>query len=167
MKNRIGNKIMGPLFGLAVFVIVCGFLARYLTSSNTCRLRQTIQRRYGTEADEPDASQPSENTASSTVDSHIDETKESDESEKDANSMATNTTTTNNVQTEAEEVNNSTSDTDVISSDRVTYQDGFYYESLSDEIRARLQEYPILFPLLKLITLLFRLSMLAEGDSRL
>ena len=80
--------------------------------------------------------------------------------------MATNTTTTNNVQTEAEEVNNSTSDTDVISSDRVTYQDGFYYESLSDEIKSKITgiSYPV--SIVEADNLAVpAINMLAEGDS--
>ncbi|MDD6812502.1 MAG: M15 family metallopeptidase [Lachnospiraceae bacterium] len=134
MKKKFDSRLLKPLFGLAAFVIICGFLARYLTDSETLAdyAKKNPEAAYGTNNEETSSSSTpdstSENLSINIDDSHIDKTNEAVEPDKDADTMKATNTQTN-----------------TISSDRVTYQEGFYYESLTGEVKEKITgiSYPV------------------------
>lgn len=155
MKNILNSKIFKPLFGLAAFVIICGFLARYLTDSETLAdyAKNNPEAAYGTAYNEPDkATADSEltdtqNTSLDKDTSHIDETNESFEIDEDEN-----------MSYEQSEQTNST--------DRVTYKEGFYYEPLTDKVKERITgiSYPVSETDAQDLAVP-AVNLLAEGDS--
>lgn len=155
MKNILNSKIFKPLFGLAAFVIICGFLARYLTDSETLAdyAKNNPEAAYGTAYNVPDkATADSEltdtqNTSLDKDTSHIDETNESFEIDEDEN-----------MSYEQSEQTNST--------DRVTYKEGFYYEPLTDKVKERITgiSYPVSETDAQDLAVP-AVNLLAEGDS--
>ena len=146
MKNLLSNKILKPLFALAAFVIICGFLARYLTDSETLAdyAKNNPETAYGTEDGE---STDTQNTSLDKDTSHIDETNESFEIDEDKN-----------MSHEQKELTNS--------SNRVTYKEGFYHEPLTDEVKERITgiSYPVSATDAQGLAVP-AINLLAEGDS--
>ncbi|MBQ6806406.1 MAG: M15 family metallopeptidase [Lachnospiraceae bacterium] len=146
MKNLLSNKILKPLLGLAAFVIICGFLARYLTDSETLAdyAKNNPDTAYGTEDGE---STNTQNTSLDKDTSHIDETNESFEIDEDKN-----------MSHEQKELTNS--------SNRVTYKEGFYHEPLTDEVKERITgiSYPVSATDAQGLAVP-AINLLAEGDS--
>lgn len=155
MKNILNSKIFKPLFGLAAFVIICGFLARYLTDSETLAdyAKNNPEAAYGTAYNEPDKANAdseltdTQNTSLDKDTSHIDETNESFEIDEDEN-----------MSYEQSEQTNST--------DRVTYKEGFYYEPLTDKVKERITgiSYPVSETDAQDLAVP-AVNLLAEGDS--
>lgn len=160
IKNCFHNKVINSLFGLTVLILVCGFLARYLTSSETLAdyAKNNPEAAYGTaeNAESTANTETAVNTEAAVNEnslsgspalddnaSHIDEIKESDTIKEDTN-----------MSQEKNEQN------------RVTYQDGFYYEPLSEEIKSRITgiSYPVSSEDADELAVP-AINMLAEGDS--
>lgn len=114
MKKQFIRQITKTVFSLIVLTIVCGFLVRTLTNSETLS-------DYAAKNPELAYRAPAEGN-------HDDEVivEEETVANEDASSTAPN-------------------NSDTISPDRIVYQEGFYYEPLSDEIRARITgiSYPV------------------------
>lgn len=157
MKTPFTKQLLKPLFFLAVFTIVCAFLARTLTDSET--LSDYAAKKA--ESAEPE-------TAYEETEPHIDES-ETDAFEKKEPSMDpidknsenedlrdnaiddVSAADTDNTPTEADDTSdigvtdaamNNISD---IPADRTVYQEGFYYESLTDEVKTLITgiSYPV------------------------
>lgn len=118
MKTPFTKQLLKPLFFLAVLTIVCAFLARTLTDSET--LSDYAAKKEAV----PDPEPSYEETKP-----HIDE-NETDASDKEEPSM-------------------NPIDKDIENEDapagRTVYQNGFYYESLTDEVKSRITgiSYPV------------------------
>ena len=142
MKKQFIRQITKTIFSLIALTIVCGFLVRTLTNSETLSdyAAKNPELAYGNPAE----------------DNHDDEVIADEETEADENSMTTepDISETTNIPDDDKSENDTPdiSDTvfeqdnsDTISPDRIVYQEGFYYEPLSDEIKARITgiSYPV------------------------
>lgn len=117
MKKQFFRQISKTIFSLIALTIVCGFLVRTLTNSETLS-------DYAAKNPELAYREPVE-------DNHENEIIVNEETDADGKTTSI----------ESENPDNS----DTISPDRITYQEGFYYESLSDEIKTRITgiSYPV------------------------
>lgn len=133
MKSPLIKQLLKPLFILAAFTIICAFLARTLTDS------ETLSDYAAKKAEDVKPETTYEDT-----EPHIDENKTTD-ADKENTSM---TPIDNNSEIETVQDNTaddiSTSDTG-IPADRIVYQDGFYYEELTDKVKERITgiSYPV------------------------
>ena len=135
MKSPLIKQILKPLFFLAVLTIICAFLARTLTDSETLS-------DYAANQEE----EPKPETAYEEPDSHIDDNK-TVSSDKEDNSMnPMNNDTDTEIDTDQADLADdiSTADTD-IPADRIVYQEGFYYEELTAEVKEKITgiSYPV------------------------
>lgn len=114
MKKQFIRPILKTIFSLIALTIVCAFLVRTLTNSETLS-------DYAAKNPELAYRAPAEGNNDDEI---------IVEEETVANEEATAT---------------APDDSDSISPDRIVYQEGFYYEPLSDEIRARITgiSYPV------------------------
>ena len=119
MKNPFIQQLLKPLFLILALIIVCAFLIRVLTDSETLT-------DYATK--NPDL-------AYGDSSSHIDENEEIKEEETEMTEMEANIENTD----EEKNVANPIPD------DRIVYMEGFYYDSLSEEIKQRITgiSYPV------------------------
>ncbi|MCM1156268.1 MAG: M15 family metallopeptidase [Roseburia sp.] len=133
MKNPLMKQILKPLFFLAVLTIICAFLARTLTDSETLSdyagkkaETQTQTPSSETIQEEPETANEETEPAYEEAETHIDDSKIEIAAQED-DSMTT--------------VDESTD----IPADRIIYQEGFYYEPLTDEVKSRITgiSYPI------------------------
>ncbi|MDE5933397.1 MAG: M15 family metallopeptidase [Lachnospiraceae bacterium] len=163
MKKQFTDKLLKPLLFLAALILICSFLSRTLAGSesivdyvnknqaaaaeNAAYEDQTAAQKQ-TAADSPAA--PGEKTikqletAYDSESAHIDNSKDitngddmpiaENESEKENKEIESPQDT---IQNEAEEP--------VVPAERVVYQDGFYYEPLNEEIKAKITgiSYPV------------------------
>lgn len=145
MDNKYIRQLLKPLFSIIAIIIVCSFLVRILMDSETLSdyAAKNPELAYGDSA------------------SHIDEDKEAEQKE---NEMGTNNA--NNEVLDAKEnvandksAQDSTNDTEIqysshdeknteassYSPDRIVYKEGFYYEPLNEDIKARITgiSYPV------------------------
>lgn len=119
MKNPFIQQLLKPLFLILALIIVCAFLIRVLTDSETLT-------DYATK--NPDL-------AYGDSSSHIDENEEIKEEETEMTEMEAN------IENTGEEKNVA----NPIPDDRIVYMEGFYYDSLSEEIKQRITgiSYPV------------------------
>lgn len=144
MKKQFIRPILKTIFSLIALTIVCAFLVRTLTNSETLS-------DYAAKNPELAYKDPSE-------DNHDDDVISDEEiiADEDASSTAPDNTDNINNSDDYNADNNNTVSSDIsdtvepnssdsISPDRIVYQEGFYYEPLSDEIRARITgiSYPV------------------------
>lgn len=125
-----------PTLFLLTFIMICAFLARYLTGSETLSdyARENPELAYGTKAPEEGNSFLSETTSVSTNENKneteptetLTDTGTSDKSF--AYSDSENTIT--DQKTETEDV--------AIHQDRIIYKEGFFYEPLTDSVKERI-----------------------------
>lgn len=144
MKNQFVQQLLKPLFFILALIIICSFLVRVLTDSETLSdyAAQNPELAYG------DSS------------SHIDEDKEENEKENIMQTNKTNTDNTSNadnpdIANDTSSANNANSGNTANNnkienaktdySERTVYKEGFYYEALNDDIKARITgiSYPI------------------------
>lgn len=153
-KNKLTKEQLAqltkPLFLLLVFVMVCGFLAHYLTGSETLAeyAKNNPDLAYGSQEAEGDTEVDTSGAADATDSTMTDKAVSGNdnagnparniESGNTAEDAAYDTTDDNDtIQEENETMNNTT--------DRTTYQPGFYYEPLSEAIKKRITgiSYPV------------------------
>ncbi len=143
MDNKYIRQLLKPLFSILAIIIVCSFLVRILMDSETLSdyAAKNPELAYGDSA------------------SHIDEETEKKESEMEMNnanneaagseknvandnSIQNSTSNTENQDTNTDE---NTLDISPSSPDRIVYKEGFYYEPLNEDIKARITgiSYPV------------------------
>lgn len=130
MKKKFIRQVAKTIFFLIALTIVCGFLVRTLTNSETLS-------DYAAKNPEIAYGDPAE-------DNHDDEVISEEETDTDKEAM---TTEPDNSENNTSDISDTVEpdDSDTISPDRIIYQEGFYYEPLSDEIKARITgiSYPV------------------------
>lgn len=142
MKKKFSRQALNTLFFLTALTIVCGFLVRTLTNSETLSdyAARNPELAYGdtdhgggTEDGAEDAAEPT---------GHIDaEERESDDVNASIASDNISITESENYVASPGEVQDTdiqTDSTDAISPERTVYQEGFFYEPLSDEIKTKI-----------------------------
>jgi len=134
-----------PVLFLLTFILICAFLARYLTGQETLLdyAKANPEQAYGTQTAEDTAPQPEVN-ATEPDNSSLSETTQPSVSEK-SSEVSNNTEDVTPVTPdkspaypENESGETEASDTMPISPERVTYEDGFYYEPLTDAVKERI-----------------------------
>lgn len=158
MKNTFMEKLLKPILFLAILTVVCGFLARSLTNSET--LSDYAEKK----------AEAAQNNTYDEKEAHIDETKENEigedtamkpsESPQTPSSQGNGTTQHDTALQTAQQQNDdpiqndtsqspleNPSDTtaDSPSPMAVVYQEGFYYEELTDEVKVKITgiSYPV------------------------
>lgn len=131
MNNKYVQQLLKSLFFISALIIVCAFLIRVLTDSETLSdyAAKNPELAYG------DSS------------SHIDDDEEINEEDTDMEVNNKNMSNESNIedteaaQTEADEKNVANKP----STDRIVYKEGFYYESLNEEIKEKITgiSYPV------------------------
>ncbi|MCM1048979.1 MAG: M15 family metallopeptidase [Clostridiales bacterium] len=119
-KKKLIKQLVKTIFFLTALTIVCGFLVRTLTDSETLSdyAANNPEQAYGHTEVAPT------NAENETEISNSDDSEYSDLLPEEIQDL--------NIEQDSE------SEEAVVSADRVTYQDGFYYEPLSDEIKAKI-----------------------------
>ena len=135
MNKQFIQQLLKPLLSISALIIVCAFFVRVLTDSETLS-------DYA--ANNPELAYGDSST-------HIDEDEEMFEEEADmetdnnytdnAKNMASDNAVDKTVLDETDEKNVANN----IPADRIVYKEGFYYESLNDEIKERITgiSYPV------------------------
>lgn len=131
MNNKYVQQLLKSLFFISALIIVCAFLIRVLTDSETLSdyAAKNPELAYG------DSS------------SHIDDDEEINEEDTDMAVNNKNMSNESNIedteaaQTETDEKNVANKP----SADRIVYKEGFYYESLNEEIKEKITgiSYPV------------------------
>lgn len=141
MKKQFVRQVAKTIFSLIALTIVCGFLVRTLTNSETLS-------DYAAKNPELAYREPVE-------DNHDDVVISNEETDADEEAMTTEHYNSENIDSpDDDNSENNTSDisdtdkpddSDTISPDRIIYQEDFYYEPLSDEVKARITgiSYPV------------------------
>ena len=145
MKKQFIKPILKTIFSLIALTIVCAFLVRTLTNSETLS-------DYAAKNPELAYREPAE-------DNHENEVIVNEETDADDKTTSIESENPDNLNTSVDDSseNNSAVSSDIygtvsepnnshtISPDRIVYQEGFYYEPLSDEIRTRITgiSYPV------------------------
>ncbi len=161
-QNQLLKQAGPPFLFLLALVLICGFLARYLTDSETLSeyARNNPEVAYGstqeagtdtttaddsTSSEETDGSQDTGKTGDEVAEADTTTTNNSTSSEKAGDSLSpdktgdeskTEGTTLESAYTKQEESKEQTDMND--NPDRITYQPGFSYEPLDDTIKARI-----------------------------
>lgn len=140
-KKQLLQKAVRPFGVLLVFIMICAFLAQYLTGSETLQdyARNNPELAYGDSGVEPEPASPEivDNTESTNDTQSIADSETSDESpaynkQEESEPDSPDTVSADSLVSE-EEVTDMTAN-----SERTTYQDGFYYEPLSDTVKQRI-----------------------------
>ena len=120
MNNQSLKQLLRTLFALTVFIIICGFLVRTLADSETLSdyAAKNPEQAYGT---------GKENINDREKEDPENETPENEDPEESGGpvSMAENT-----------KPDTQPDDIIEISPDRIVYQEGFYYESLTESVKS-------------------------------
>lgn len=123
-----------PILFLLTMILACAFLAHYLTGQETLLdyARENPELAYGAEAaTNPDNSSVSEMTQPSTP----------EKKEEVSGNIADATSVTpykSPSYSESESIETETTEAMPISPERVTYEEGFYYEPLTDSVKERI-----------------------------
>jgi hypothetical protein len=151
-KEQLG-QLTKPLFLLLVFIMVCGFLAQYLTGSETLAeyARNNPELAYGTEdadtENDPEvddagkkpgiSADVAEDAASNEIDNAGNPARKTELVNGKTDAYTSNIDQNNPIQEEDETMNDT--------ANRITYQPGFYYEPLSEAIKKRITgiSYPV------------------------
>lgn len=136
-----------PILFLLLFIMICAFLARYLTGEETLLeyAQNNPELAYGTQ----DATDSEENASQSSVTDSVktpvsETTPSSSDDKNNANQGVTenNPPVTQDKSPVYDESNSSESveENEIMSEhpDRITYEKGFYYEPLTDEVKDRI-----------------------------
>lgn len=157
MKKQFTDQLLKPLFFLAALILICSFLARTLAGSETIvdyvnknqeAAAEEMTFESGTDTGKETASESKTDNGKETVskdaayeaeNAHIDDSK--DEANGDKTSMLQNGPEKDANPTPEDAV----SAKDTASAERTVYQDGFYYEPLNEEIKAKITgiSYPV------------------------
>lgn len=148
-KKELMKQIAKPLTFILLLIMICAFLAQYLTGSET--LEEYAR-------NNPELAYESQNEASDTDDTaDIQESVENnatdmqDSASPDAGNPAETSSGNTDKASSYNELNDSSSESVKenepmnVNSERVTYQPGFYYEPLSEDIKQRITgiSYPV------------------------
>lgn len=157
MKKQFTDKLLKPLLFLVTLILICSFLSRTLAGSESIvdyvkKNQAAAAEKASSEnqTDDEDATAPEEKTvkqgetAYDEENAHIDDSKDEingddmpiapNEPAKESNETGSPQDT---VQDEAEK--------ETVPSERTVYQEGFYYEPLNEEIKAKITgiSYPV------------------------
>lgn len=152
LKTLLRQAVKPTLF-LLTFIFICAFLAHYLTGDETLLeyARNNPEQAYGTQAAPADESEKNDMTAS--VDSPLSDTTPASPTEKPAALVTPDKT---GAYTDSKEsIANAPDDTPADSGsdtaksaeesdsmeqypDRITYEEGFYYEPLTESVKERI-----------------------------
>lgn len=139
MKKRLIRQALKTLFSLTALTIVCGFLVRTLTNSETLSdyAAQNPKLAYGDTDEDTDVENEVETGAETITTEPYNLDNDSEVKNNDENNAA--------FSDEVQNIDIPTDSTETISLDRITYQEGFYYEPLSDDIKATITgiSYPV------------------------
>ncbi|MCM1261130.1 MAG: M15 family metallopeptidase [Butyrivibrio sp.] len=129
-KKKLIKQLAKTIFFLTALTIVCGFLVRTLTDSETLSdyAANNPEQAYGHTEDSPTNTENDVETGGGNDSAYSDLLPEEIQ---DLN-IGQNPTNEQNSD------NGQGSDNDVVPADRVTYQDGFYYEPLSDAVKTKI-----------------------------
>ncbi len=138
-KNVILKQLAGPLIFLLLFIMICAFLAQYLTDSETLTeyAQKNPELAYGSATQEtvtvkhetaPEAAAPLSDTTVPETASPLPDSSAPESAVIPADDSAY--TTDKNTVTESEEMTSHP--------ERITYQPGFYYEPLTDTVKQRI-----------------------------
>lgn len=139
------HQAVRPVLFLLTFILICAFLARCLTGQETLLdyAKANPEQAYGTQSVENTAPQPEAN-ATEPDNTSLSETTQPSVSEK-SSEISDNTEDVTPVTPdkapaypESESGETEASDTMPISPERVTYEEGFYYEPLTDTVKERI-----------------------------
>lgn len=143
MNNEFIKQLLKPLFSIMAIIIICAFLVRVLTDSETLS----------------DYAAKNPDLAYGNTSSHINEDKEDEEKKIEMNSKINNeikSETEDGAANAQKNVANTSADAAKDSNtlentaaapapDRTVYKDGFYYEDLSEDVKKRITgiSYPV------------------------
>lgn len=157
-KKTILQQIAKPLSFILLLIMVCAFLAHYLMDSETlAEYEQNNNLDNSSSYNETENAAPPEAPGSAEAATLSEENekdvnkKNADGNDADDNNMIENTADNNNANdnniNDNNIGNNNVNDNETAGNnpDRITYQTGFYYEPLDDEIKARITgiSYPV------------------------
>lgn len=150
MNEKFVKQILKTILFLTALTLVCAFLVRTLTDSETLSdyAARNPELAYGNAADNITEEDKSDSNTENEIDSG-DETKANfGEEDTGAESDNSNENSNENNSENPNKPQNTDAiidDTSVINPDRITYKEGFYYEPLSEEIKMRITgiSYPI------------------------
>ena len=151
-SKELWQIIAKPVTFLLILIMVCAFLAHYLTGSETLEeyAANNPELAYGdgTETENTDDTTESENTDSTTaITAETENPDNNSESENSDNSDDLDTSDRTLPDTDTVDESSAYNSTEYSSSEiedmtanseRTTYQDGFYYEPLSESIKERI-----------------------------
>lgn len=118
-----------PVIFILFLIMVCAFLAHYLVGSETLEEYAQNNPDIGT-SDESPAYDITEDDTADTVDISEDTDAPTGDTSEDEQTTVPAVPDENHEDEDDEDMN--------VSADRITYQDNFYYEPLSEEIKARI-----------------------------
>lgn len=139
------RQAVKPSLLLLTFILICAFLARYLTRQETLLdyARENPELAYGAEP-APTPAKSLENTSTKPDNSSLSEmtqssvSSENNEVSDDTTSVSPVTPDKTSSYAESESKKTEVSEPMPTSSDRITYEDGFYYEPLTDSVKERI-----------------------------
>lgn len=153
-RKELLQIIAKPLFFILVLIMICSFLAHYLIGSETLQeyAINNPEAAYGSTAENKssDDTAPESGSTAAAADESIDTAQEESTSDNpDAYNIATDNaneaSSDMSTDSEAEDDTPSSStaldeenDTMTANTERITYQDGFYYEPLSESIKEKI-----------------------------
>ena len=131
MKDSLIKQILKPILFLAFLTVICGFLARSLIHSETLADRASAK----------EAESYQEDSA------HINESPEEKKDGENMTSISTEQESNVEPNTDVPTVpeDNDTQTSPAVPDSRIIYQEGFYYEELTDEVKERITgiSYPV------------------------
>ncbi len=144
MKKQFIKPILKTIFSLIALTIVCAFLVRTLTNSETLAdyAAKNPELAYRAPAED---NHDDEIIVEETVANEEATSTAPDDTDNINNSGDDNAENNNTVPSDISDTVSEPNNSDTISPDRIVYQEGFYYEPLSDEIKSRITgiSYPI------------------------
>lgn len=140
MKKQFTDKLLKPLLFLVTLILICSFLSRTLADSES--IVDYVNRNQAAAASEEKNSRQDE-TAYDAEKAHIDDNK--DEMNGDDMAIVQSESEKENKETESPQDTIQNEEETPVSAERTVYQEGFYYEPLSEEIRAKITgiSYPV------------------------
>ena len=137
----MNNKYTKDLVLLGALIIGCSILARYMASGETLAEYDKAKAESSIEATVQASVQSSEDIGKESASSYMTSASESNSSASSSDSAeigATVVASTSNDSTTAEASKDASNNENIAISDRVNYMDGFYYESLSQGVIAKI-----------------------------
>lgn len=140
MKKQFTDKLLRPLLFLATLILICSFLSRTLAGSES--IVDYVNRNQAAEPEERTVEQ--DQTAYDEENTHIDDSK--DETNGDDMPIAPNEPTKESSETGSpQDTARDEAEKETVPAERTVYREGFYYEPLNEEIKAKITgiSYPV------------------------